>query len=86
MKLTGDAVQSVAESKRGRPVRYDAEERRVIVNAQHPSVRDLRGDPARVLFLLVAAVSEINRELVPVTDAEEISVIMDLLRDGPDAS
>ncbi|MBX3190946.1 MAG: hypothetical protein KF819_28380 [Labilithrix sp.] len=82
MKLTGDPVRLVAEVKRGRPVRYEPDEGRVLVNVEHASLRRLVDHPSRVLFLLVAAVSEINRELVPVTDAEELAVIMDLLRDG----
>ena len=36
----------------------------------------------RNVLLLAAAVSEINRELLAVTDAEEATVLLDLLRDA----
>jgi hypothetical protein len=52
----------------------------VIVNGSHPAVTALVGQPSGTLFLLAAAVSEINRELVPVTDAEEYAILLDLLR------
>ena len=83
MKLTGGPVEAVVEVRRGRPVRYEARRRTVFVNMTHDTVRALEAHPSRVLVLLSAAVSEINRELVPVTDAEELAVIVDLLRDGP---
>jgi hypothetical protein len=81
MKLTGEPVATVIEARRGRPVRYEEDLRRLVVNTRHPHVRALANDPSRMLFLLVAAVSEINRELLPVTDAEEHAVLLDLLRD-----
>jgi hypothetical protein len=81
MKLTGDPVVLVTEAKRGRPVRFDAKTSRVIVNTTHASVRAIEQHPSQLLFLLAAAVSEINRELLPVTDAEELAVITDLLRE-----
>ncbi len=80
MKLTGDPVSLVVESKKGRPVRYEATTKRVVINSSHASLVALESHPGRLLYLLVAAVSEINRELVPVTDAEEMAVIVDLLR------
>lgn len=82
MKLTGEPVVEVMEARRGRPVRYEAQSGRVVINVAHATVKALEAHPSRVLFLLSAAVSEINRELVPVTDAEELKVIVDLLRDG----
>jgi hypothetical protein len=82
MELTGAPVAAVIESSRGRPVRYDAKTRRIVVNAAHATMRALEPHPARIALLLLAAVSEINRELVPVTDAEELTVIVNLLRDG----
>jgi hypothetical protein len=81
MKLTGKPVERVIEVPRGRPVRFLSEERAVAINTRHKLVRALAKDPARVLFLLVAAVSEINRELEAVTDAEELAVLRDLLRE-----
>jgi len=80
MKLTASPVLRVVEAQSGRPVRLLAEARVLGVNTRHKAVRALANDPARVLFLLAAAVSEINRELEPVTDAEELAVLRDLLR------
>jgi hypothetical protein len=82
MKLTGNPVTSVREVRRGRAVRFDEEAKQLVVNTQHDAVRALADDDARVLFLLAAAVSEVNRELEHVTDAEELNVILDLLRGG----
>jgi hypothetical protein len=82
MKLTGEPVACVLESKRGRPVRYEAKTKRIVVNIAHESVASLASHPSRVVLLLLAAVSEINRELVAVTDAEEMTVIVDMLRDA----
>ena len=50
------------------------------MNVTHSAVKRLATASARDIFLLAAAVSEINRELVPVTDAEERAVLMELLR------
>ena len=36
--------------------------------------------PDGILYLVIAALSEINRELVTVTDAEEVAKLFDLLR------
>jgi hypothetical protein len=80
-KLTGDPVARVVESAKGRPVRYDAEKKLVVVNASHATTLALSTHPARDVLLLAAAVSEINRELVSVTDAEEATVLVDMLRD-----
>jgi hypothetical protein len=80
MKLTGTPVEIVVEARRGRAVRYDGENRRVVVNTSHEDVRALVNHPSRVLVLLAAAVSEVNRELESVTDAEELAVVRDLLR------
>lgn len=80
MKLTGSPVASVVEARRGRPVRFDAKTKQLFVNTRHEAVRAIVDDPARTLFLLAAAVSEVSRELEQVTDAEELNVIADLLR------
>ena len=82
MKLSGEPVARVVESKRGRPVRYEAKTKRLVVNTTHESIASLSSHPSRVVLLLLAAVSEINRDLVEVTDAEEMTVIVDMLRDG----
>jgi hypothetical protein len=82
MKLTGDPALSVIETDRGRPVRYDTRRKVVLVNTKHTTLRAIAAHPSLVLHVLAAAVSEINRELVPVTDAEELKVLLDLLREG----
>ena len=82
LRLTGEPVEWVVETDRGRPVRYDAKQKTIFVNVHHDAVRALATPPARIVLLLLAAVSEINRELVPVTDAEELAVLVDLLRNG----
>ncbi len=78
LKLTGDPIDGVVGVRSGRPIRYDTHRRAVIVNVAHETVRALseRG----IVYLVAAAVSEINRELEPVTDAEERAILMDLLR------
>lgn len=81
MKLTDEPVERVVEAKRGRPVRYDAKTKRVVVNTAHATIESLSSHPSRVMLLLLAALSEINRELVAVTDAEEMTVVVDMLRD-----
>lgn len=86
LKLPGDPVVHVADATRGRPVRYHKGEKRIDVNAKHASVRALEGRRDRLAYLLMAAVSEINRELEGVTDAEETAVLVDLLRTLPAAT
>jgi hypothetical protein len=80
MKLTGSPVGAVIEVRRGRPIRFDPATKELLVNTKHEAVRALADHPARVLLLLAAAVSEVNRELEQVTDAEELNVLADLLR------
>lgn len=80
MKLTGEPVTSVVESTNGRPVRYDKANKRIVINTSHASIRKLMPKKSCVLVLLASAVSEVNRELEPVTDAEELAILLDLLR------
>ncbi|MFO0736578.1 MAG: hypothetical protein U0270_11900 [Labilithrix sp.] len=80
LALTGQPVLYVQASKRGRPVTYDKDSRRLIVNARHPVVAGLAERRNGVLYLVLAALSEINRELVEVTDAEEVSKVLEMLR------
>src|SRR5262249_24016685 len=80
MKLTGDPVTSIAAAKSGRPIRFEADSGQLLVNTRHPSIRALDDNPSRVFHLLTAAVSEINRELERVTDAEELAILRDLLQ------
>jgi hypothetical protein len=79
MKLSGDPVAEVREVSRGRPIRFDRASRVLIVNGRHEAVGALAGHPPGVLLLLASAVSEVNRELETVTDAEELNVITSLL-------
>jgi hypothetical protein len=80
MQLTGQPVLAVRARKKGRPVVYDREKRQIVVNARHPVVMKHAERATGVLFLVLAALSEINRELVEVTDAEEVAKVLDLLR------
>ena len=80
MALTGHPVAAVRATKRGRPVTYKKATRTVLVNAEHEIVRALAKKPTGILHLVLAALSEINRELVEVTDQEEAAKILDLLR------
>ena len=81
LRLTGEPVERVLKTNRGRAVRYEAKRKAILLNVTHEAVRAAAAPP-RIVLLLVAAVSEINRELVPVTDAEELAVLVELLRDG----
>src|SRR5205814_1494876 len=51
MKLPTTPVAAVVEVHRGRAVRYDVENKRILVNASHDAVRALVKHPSRVLFL-----------------------------------
>lgn len=86
LKLPGDPVAAVTDAKRGRAVRYVKGSRRVELNVQHPAVRALAGRPDAIVYLLMAALSEVNRELESVTDAEESAILLDLLRTLPAAA
>ncbi|MBX3232307.1 MAG: hypothetical protein KIT84_22030 [Labilithrix sp.] len=86
MSLTGDPVAGVREAKRGRPIVFHRASRWVVVNTRHPVVTALAARPDGVLHLVVAALSEINRELTEVTDAEEVAQLLDLLRANATAS
>lgn len=87
--LVGGPVHEIIETKRGPAVRYDEENKRVLLNRQHRSLRWLRSSDAPsardLSFLIAAIVSEINRALTGVTDAEERRVLLQLLRTGLDA-
>jgi hypothetical protein len=80
LALTGHPVRYVQASKKGRPLTYQRASQTLIVNARHPVVVAHSERPNGLLFLILAALSEINRELAEVTDAEEVAKILDLLR------
>ncbi|MGK3969971.1 hypothetical protein WMF01_56420 [Sorangium sp. So ce1667] len=84
MGLEGSPVRAVVESRSGRPVRYDASRSHIVLNTEHEALAWLRPrgapDPAAVALLAAAAVSEVNRALKSVTDAEERRALDHLLR------
>ena len=68
----------VVASPRGRPLRFEAETREVIVVIEHPAIAALieRGE---IETLAAAAIGEMNRDLAEVSDAEEVRAVGDLL-------
>ncbi|WP_437296303.1 hypothetical protein [Sorangium sp. So ce426] len=84
MNLEGSPVRAVVEGRSGRPIRYDASRRHIVVNTEHEALAWLRArgapDPAAVALLAAAAVGEVNRALQSVTDAEERRALDHLLR------
>jgi hypothetical protein len=80
LALTGHPVRYVQASKKGRPLTYKRHSQTLVVNAKHPVVAAHAVRRNGLLFLILAALSEINRELAEVTDAEEVAKILDLLR------
>lgn len=88
LALSGDAVAGVELATSGRAVRYDASRRMVVLNRRHAAVAPLlAAAPARAVpVLAAAAVAEVNRALVEVTDAEEVRALGALLAGvGPEA-
>ncbi|MBI4701888.1 MAG: hypothetical protein HY744_12170 [Deltaproteobacteria bacterium] len=87
LELTGDPVAKVAYAKGGRAVRYEPKERRLVLARSHPLVARLAAseplDPRALALLVAAAVSEVNRALVAVTDDEEQRVLLALLGSRP---
>jgi hypothetical protein len=79
-------LDHVVFARRGRPLRYEPEARRLVIHRDHPAVLALwpadAGEPsaAAVASLAAAAVSEINRASRAVTDAEERLALVKLLR------
>jgi hypothetical protein len=82
--LVGGPVHLIIESKSGPAIRYEKHNKRVLLNRRHRALLWLQSsDPpsARALCVLLAAiVSEVNRALGEVTDAEERRVLLQLLR------
>lgn len=76
-------VIEVLESRSGRPVRYEPSRRRVLLNPTHPALSWLgpasEDDARAVAILAAAAVSEVNRALVAVTEADECHALDTLL-------
>jgi hypothetical protein len=84
--LVGVTAIEVREARSGRPIRYEVATRRLLVNPSHRALAWLgprTPDDVRAMALLTAAaVSEINRELVEVTDEEERRVLGVLLAEA----
>lgn len=87
--LVGGPVHEIREVKRGPAVRYDAQNQCVLLNRRSSALHWLRSSEApsarALTFLIAAIVSEINRSMTGVTDAEERRVLLQLLRAGLDA-
>ncbi len=85
LELAGNPVKNIAESKRGRAIRYEADTRRLYINPNHSSLKWIKGLNAlsgeALSLLLAAIVSELNRALDIVTDAEERRALHQLLKD-----
>jgi hypothetical protein len=81
LALSGDPVVAVDWTASGRPVRYDPERRVVLLNRRHPAIAARSDGPAAraIPALVAAAVTEINRALVAVTDAEELRALAELM-------
>ncbi|MBI5531398.1 MAG: hypothetical protein HY898_01695 [Deltaproteobacteria bacterium] len=85
LRLTGDPVKRIRVVGRGRPVRFRASDGTLFIHPTHPSLRPRSKAPAHasLIFLVAAAVTEINRELAGVTDAEERRALLHLLERMP---
>ena len=84
LALSGDPIAAVEYATSGRPIRYDRDRRVVVVNRRHRAVAPLLAAPPEraVPVLAAAAVAEVNRALVAVTDAEELRAIEALIAGG----
>jgi hypothetical protein len=86
LRLVGDPIAEVAEVKSGRPIRYDPKRRRLLLHRAHPSLAWLgeagTWSPGALSLLLAAIVTEVNRSLEAVNDAEERRVLQKLLQAG----
>jgi hypothetical protein len=86
LALTGEPVAAVQCVSSGRPVRYDRNARRILLNHRHPVVSALGRqplEPTALAMLVAAAVGEVNRALEAVTDSEECRALADLLAAKP---
>ena len=81
--LAGSPASAVAYSRRGKAVRYQSEHKRVVLNREHAAVRALGrkvDDRIAVALMAAAAISELNRSLEGVNDAEEKRALLQLLK------
>lgn len=87
LRLAGDPVEHVVAADTGRPVRYRALTRQLVVNTASPLIELVLAEPgnaAHLDALVAAAVSEINRALSGVTDGEERRALLTQLYAFPD--
>jgi hypothetical protein len=82
----GDPIAEVVEVKSGRPIRYEKKRKRLVLHRGHPSLAWLgeagTWSPGALSLLLAAIVTEVNRSLEAVNDAEERRVLQQLLQAG----
>jgi hypothetical protein len=82
----GDPIAEILEVKSGRPIRYEAKKKRLLIHRGHPSLAWLgeagTWSPGALSLLLAAIVTEVNRSLEAVNDAEERRVLQKLLQAG----
>ncbi|MEO7330394.1 MAG: hypothetical protein ABI193_17595, partial [Minicystis sp.] len=75
LDLPGHPVEAVVESRSGRPLRYHPTARRLVLNARSRALAWLtpasHDDPRALALLAAAALSEIHRELRPMSDEDE---------------
>ncbi|NUQ72978.1 MAG: hypothetical protein HUU21_05440 [Polyangiaceae bacterium] len=90
LRLVGDPVADIVEVKSGRPIRYEAKKKRLLVHRAHPSLAWLgeagTWSPDAIALVLSAAVTEVNRALEAVNDAEERRVLLKLLHAAMETS
>ncbi|MBK8252759.1 MAG: hypothetical protein IPK82_08840 [Polyangiaceae bacterium] len=86
MRLRDDPVATVTEVKRGRLVRYDKSTQAIFINVAHPSVVKILTNPTApnlrraCLALTAAALSEVNIDLLHITEQDESAALLELLR------
>jgi hypothetical protein len=84
LELDGDPVQSIELTKSRRAFRYRAAGRKLLVGLGEPRIARIAEraprDQHALDVLVAAAVSEVNRALTEVTDAEELRALRALLQ------
>lgn len=81
--LTGDPVIEVRVARGGRPVRFDAAARAIVIDGDHEALADDARHEQVTIALTAAALAEVNRALGPVTDDEERRALVGLLERIP---
>lgn len=88
MPAVGPEIVSFVYAGSGRPLRFVQRTRRLVLHREHPAMAALAAkapeDPRARSVLLAAALTEVNRALEGVTDAEEIRILRELLSAGED--